>query len=111
MRNPLIVMRARECWFSIVLYLICFICVNIWIDSNFTNSRIDLTADKIYTISEATNDVLKGIKERPPLTHVVLTGRGANKDLINNADLVTEMNLLHHPFKEQGVKAQKGIEF
>ena len=63
MRNPLIVRRARECLLSMVLYFICFICVNIWIDSNFTNSRIDLTADKIYTISDATNDVLKGIKE------------------------------------------------
>ena len=63
MRNPLIVRRARECLLSMVLYFICFICVNIWIDSHFTNSRIDLTADKIYTISDATNDVLKGIKE------------------------------------------------
>ena len=63
MRNPLIVRRARECLLSMVLYFICFICVNIWIDSNFTNSKIDLTADKIYTISDATNDVLKGIKE------------------------------------------------
>jgi len=56
-------------------------------------------------------DVLKGIKERPPLTHVVLTGRDAKKELIENADLVTEMNLLRHPFKEQGVKAQAGIEY
>ena len=55
--------------------------------------------------------VLDGIKKRPSLTHVVLTGRSANKELINDADLVTEMNLLRHPFKEQGVKAQKGIEF
>ncbi len=55
--------------------------------------------------------VLNGIKKRPSLTHVVLTGRSANKELINDADLVTEMNLLRHPFKEQGVKAQKGIEF
>jgi ABC-type uncharacterized transport system involved in gliding motility auxiliary subunit len=62
-RNPLIVRRARECWCSMVLYFICFICVNIWIDFNFTNSSIDLTEDKIYTISDATNDVLKGIKE------------------------------------------------
>ncbi len=55
--------------------------------------------------------VLKGIKERPPLTHVVLTGRDAKKELIDNADLVTEMNLLRHPFKEKGIKAQAGIEY
>ena len=63
MRNPLTVMHARENWCRLVLYFTCFICANIWIDSNFTNSRIDLTADKIYTIYDATNDVLKGIKE------------------------------------------------
>ena len=45
------------------------------------------------------------------LTHVALTGRGAPKDLIENADLVTEMTLVHHPFREQGVKAQAGIEY
>ena len=56
-------------------------------------------------------EVLKGIKERPSLTHVVLTGRGATQKLIDVADLVTEMKLINHPFKEQGVKAQEGIEF
>ncbi len=55
--------------------------------------------------------VLSGISKRPPLTHVVLTGRGAQKGLIDKADLVTEMHLIHHPFKEQGIKAQRGIEF
>ena len=57
------------------------------------------------------NDVLKGLEERPPLTHVVLTGRGAPKELLKEADLVTEMSLIHHPFREQGIKAQAGIEF
>ncbi len=56
-------------------------------------------------------DVLNGIKKRPTLTHVVLTGRNADKQLLENADLATEMSLLHHPFREQGVKAQEGIEF
>ena len=55
--------------------------------------------------------VLIGLTKRPSLTHVVLTGRGAPKELIETADLVTEMRLVHHPFKEQGIKAQKGIEF
>ena len=56
-------------------------------------------------------EVLSEIKKRPPLTHVVLTGRGAKEDLISQADLVTEMNLVKHPFKEKGIRAQKGIEF
>ena len=55
--------------------------------------------------------VLAGVQERPELTHVALTGRGAPKELIENSDLVTEMTLVHHPFREQGVKAQAGIEY
>ena len=55
--------------------------------------------------------VLRGLSERPKLTHVALTGRGAPADLVDQADLVTEMTLVHHPFREQGVKAQAGIEF
>ena len=57
------------------------------------------------------NEVIQGIRGRPNLTHVVLTGRGAKDELIKIADLVTEMNLIKHPFKEQGIKAQKGVEF
>jgi cob(I)alamin adenosyltransferase len=41
----------------------------------------------------------------------VLTGRGAPQGLIDRADLVTEMSLVRHPFRDQGVKAQRGIEF
>jgi len=55
--------------------------------------------------------LLEGLALRPPLTHVVLTGRGAPEALIDRADLVTEMTLVHHPFREQGVKAQVGIEY
>jgi len=43
--------------------------------------------------------------------HIVLTGRGASDSNINYADLVTEMKLISHPFKEQGIKAQKCVEF
>jgi cob(I)alamin adenosyltransferase len=55
--------------------------------------------------------VLEGLDRRPPLTHVALTGRGAPPGLLERADLVTEMRLLRHPFREQGVRAQAGIEF
>ncbi|MEB3264542.1 MAG: cob(I)yrinic acid a,c-diamide adenosyltransferase [Synechococcus sp.] len=59
----------------------------------------------------AVEQVLEGLALRPPLTHVALTGRGAPTALLERADLVTEMKLLRHPFREQGVKAQAGIEF
>ncbi|NJM95677.1 MAG: cob(I)yrinic acid a,c-diamide adenosyltransferase [Acaryochloridaceae cyanobacterium CSU_5_19] len=55
--------------------------------------------------------VLEGLASKPPDTHVILTGRGAPPGLIEQADLVTEMTLIKHPFQEQGVKAQPGIEF
>ncbi|MEL6551008.1 MAG: cob(I)yrinic acid a,c-diamide adenosyltransferase [Pseudomonadota bacterium] len=48
--------------------------------------------------------------EKPPMTHVVLTGRNAKEQLIEIADLVTEMELVKHPFRS-GIKAQIGVEF
>lgn len=56
-------------------------------------------------------DVLAGLEQKPEQSHVILTGRGAPAALIERADLVTEMTLVKHPFREQGVKAQPGIEF
>jgi cob(I)alamin adenosyltransferase len=54
---------------------------------------------------------IAGLAQKPDLTHVILTGRGAPQSLIDVADLVTEMTLIKHPFREQGIKAQAGIEF
>lgn len=48
--------------------------------------------------------------EKPEMTHVVLTGRNAKDELIEVADLVTEMELVKHPFRS-GIKAQQGVEF
>jgi cob(I)alamin adenosyltransferase len=48
--------------------------------------------------------------EKPPLTHVCLTGRNAAEALIDAADLVTEMTLVKHPFRS-GIKGQPGVEF
>ena len=59
----------------------------------------------------AVEQVIEGLALRPELTHVALTGRGAPPALLERADLVTEMKLVRHPFREQGVKAQRGIEF
>ncbi len=57
------------------------------------------------------NDVVAFLRdEKPEMTHVVLTGRNAKEDLIELADLVTEMELIKHPFRS-GIKAQIGVEF
>lgn len=55
--------------------------------------------------------VIAGLAEKPANSHVILTGRGAPAPLIERADLATEMTLLKHPFREQNVKAQPGIEY
>jgi cob(I)alamin adenosyltransferase len=57
------------------------------------------------------DEVLAGLEQKPADSHVILTGRGAPAALIEKADLVTEMTLIKHPFREQGVKAQPGIEY
>lgn len=55
-------------------------------------------------------EVLDALAAKPEMTHVVITGRNAPQPLIDAADLVTEMTLVKHPFRN-GVKAQAGIEF
>ncbi len=55
-------------------------------------------------------DVLQLIKEKPPLTHLILTGRNAPKELIEAADLVTEMREIKHPMAK-GIPAQQGVDF
>src|SRR5580704_527644 len=56
------------------------------------------------------DEVLAVLKAKPRDLHVIVTGRNAKAELIELADLVTEMTLVKHPFRS-GVKAQKGIEF
>jgi len=56
-------------------------------------------------------EVVAFLKDKPADLHVIVTGRNAKPELIEAADLVTEMTQVKHPFREQGVKAQKGIEF
>jgi len=55
-------------------------------------------------------EVLDVLKAKPEMTHVIITGRNAKEELIDLADLVTEMTVVKHPFRS-GVKAQIGIEF
>lgn len=57
------------------------------------------------------NELLTTLRARNPKLHVILTGRDAPDELIEFADLVTEMREIKHPFKTQGIMAQRGIEF
>jgi cob(I)alamin adenosyltransferase len=56
------------------------------------------------------NEVLAGLKERSPQSHVIVTGRDAAPELIAMADLVTEMKEIKHPF-QKGILAQPGIDY
>ncbi len=56
------------------------------------------------------DEVVEFLEARPENLHVVVTGRNAKEELIEAADLVTEMTQIKHPFRS-GVKAQRGIEF
>lgn len=71
--------------------------------------------DELNTILKydyvSVDDVLAVLAKKPAMQHVVITGRHAPDALIEKADLVSDIRPLKHPYKEQGVKAQKGIEF
>lgn len=56
------------------------------------------------------DELLQLVRSKPPELHLVLTGRGAPPELIELADLVSEVQAIKHPF-ETGIKAQRGIEF
>ncbi|MDK1081702.1 MAG: cob(I)yrinic acid a,c-diamide adenosyltransferase [Anaerolineae bacterium] len=57
-------------------------------------------------------NVLTWLKDnKPPMLHLIITGRDAPQELIDYADLVTEMKEIRHPYEEQGISAQPGIEF
>jgi len=56
------------------------------------------------------DDIIDTLKKKPEMKHVIITGRNAKDELIDFADLVTEMEVIKHPFRS-GVKAQVGIEF
>lgn len=59
-----------------------------------------------------TTEVVAWLRDHKPADmHLVITGRYAPEALIDYADLVTEMQVVKHPFRDQGIKAQPGIEF
>ena len=55
-------------------------------------------------------DVLDLVRNRSPKLNIILTGRDAHPDIIEAADLVTEMKAVRHPF-EKGIPAKQGIDF
>ena len=71
--------------------------------------EINIATKLGYLTSEEIITFIKSLNKRN--NHIVLTGRGASESIINYADLVTDMKLIRHPFKEQGIKAQKCVEF
>ena len=71
--------------------------------------EINIATKLGYLSPEEIISFIKSLDNRK--NHIVLTGRGASESIINQADLVTEMKLVKHPFKEQGIKAQACIEF
>ncbi|MCT0200472.1 cob(I)yrinic acid a,c-diamide adenosyltransferase [Synechococcus sp. CS-1325] len=93
---------VQQAWLQSLLYLA---------DASFKLVVLDEVNVAIKLGYLELDQLLEGLDRRPPLTHVALTGRGAPGALVERADLVTEMRLLRHPFREQGVKAQAGIEY
>ena len=71
--------------------------------------EINIATKLGYLSPEEIIKFIKSLNNRK--NHIVLTGRGASESIINQADLVTEMKLIRHPFKEQGIKAQECVEY
>jgi cob(I)alamin adenosyltransferase len=82
-----------------------------------TSDRYDLIVldEFTYPLHFGWLDVKKVItwlqENKPPMLHLIITGRTAPQELIDFADLVTEMKAIKHPYEEQGIQAQTGIEF
>jgi cob(I)alamin adenosyltransferase len=85
-------------------------------DSMIRNPEFDfIVLDELNVILKydfiAMDLVLDALAARAEMQHVVITGRHAKPELIEVADLVSEIKSIKHPYKEQGIKAQKGVEF
>ena len=92
---------AQEAWAEVEKFLQ---------DPSFGMVVLDELNIAIHHEYVSLDQVLNAVLKRPPMLHVVITGRGAKPELIEAADLVSEMKMLKHPFRK-GIKAQKGVEF
>jgi len=79
-------------------------------DSSFSLVLLDELNIALRYEYISVDDVVDTLKSRRPDLHVIVTGRNAPEALIEAADLVTEMTLVKHPFRD-GIKAQRGIEY
>ena len=87
---------------------------------NFAVSEIEKNIYDLIVLDELTylihytfiseKDVLDALMKKPSSLHIIVTGRHATRGLIDAADLVTEMNIVKHPYSS-GIKAQKGIDY
>jgi cob(I)alamin adenosyltransferase len=92
---------AQEAWVEVEKFLQ---------DPTFGMVVLDELNIAIHHEYVSLDQVLKAVTQRPHMLHVVITGRGAKPELIDAADLVSEMKMIKHPFRK-GIKAQKGVEF
>lgn len=92
---------AQEAWIEVEKFLQ---------DPTFGMVVLDELNIAIHHEYVSLDQVLNAVAKRPPMLHVVITGRGAKPELIEVADLVSEMKMIKHPFRK-GIKAQKGVEF
>ena len=68
-----------------------------------------VTLNRPQALNALNNQVLSDLQARPPMQHVIVTGRGAKPEMIELADTVTEMGMVKHAF-QAGIRAQKGVE-
>ena len=92
---------ALECWTK---------CVDVLLNSDYDLVILDELTYPLKFGWLSSEEVLGVLRRRPKWMHVIITGRDAPHQLIQAADLVTEMVEVKHPLKS-GIRAQKGIEF
>lgn len=95
------VASARRAWAK---------CLELLVDSRYHVIIFDELNYVIRYNFLSSEEVLEGLKCKPPQTHVVITGRDAPPELIEIADLVTEMRQIKHPY-QAGIKAQPGLDY
>jgi cob(I)alamin adenosyltransferase len=91
---------ARKAWETALTYLR---------DPNYGMVILDELNIVLRNDYLSVEEVLEALRNKPEMLHVVITGRSAKKELMDAADLVTEMGMIKHPFRA-GIKAQKGVD-
>jgi cob(I)alamin adenosyltransferase len=82
-----------------------------WLSKDMDRTRALAVEQWGHCAEAILGDVLDVLRRLPPMLHVVITGRSAPQELVDYADLVTEMRAFKHPYNDQGIRAQAGIEF